>query len=64
MVLIVRNPPANAGDAGDVGSIPGLGTKIPHAVCHGQGNMKEKGGSRKKVKMGRTIWRNKKKLGP
>ena len=24
MVLIVRNPPANAGDAGDVGSIPGL----------------------------------------
>ena len=27
-----------------MGSIPGLGTKTPHAVCHGQGNMKEKGG--------------------
>ena len=23
--LVVKNPPANAGDAGDVGSIPGLG---------------------------------------
>ena len=28
-VLVVKNPPANAGDTG---SIPGLGTKIPHAV--------------------------------
>ena len=26
---MVKNPPSNAGDAG---SIPGLGTKIPHAV--------------------------------
>ena len=26
---MVKNPPANAGD---VGSIPGWGTKIPHAV--------------------------------
>ena len=26
---MVENPPSNAGD---VGSIPGLGTKIPHAV--------------------------------
>ena len=24
-VLVVKNPPANAGDVGDVGSIPGLG---------------------------------------
>ena len=23
---VVRNPPANAGDAGDVGAIPGLGS--------------------------------------
>ena len=26
---VVKNPPSNAGDAG---SIPGWGTKIPHAV--------------------------------
>ena len=26
---VIKNPPANAGD---MGSIPGLGTKIPHAV--------------------------------
>ena len=26
---VVKNPPSNAGDAG---SIPGQGTKIPHAV--------------------------------
>ena len=26
---VVKNPPSNAGDAG---SIPGLGTKVPHAV--------------------------------
>ena len=26
---VVKNPPSNAGD---VGSIPGRGTKIPHAV--------------------------------
>ena len=26
---VVKNPPS---DAGDTGSIPGLGTKIPHAV--------------------------------
>ena len=26
---MVKNPPSNAGDAG---SIPGQGTKIPHAV--------------------------------
>ena len=25
MVLVVKNPPANAGDAGDTGLIPGLG---------------------------------------
>ena len=29
---VVRNPPC---DAGDIGSIPGPGTKIPHAVVHG-----------------------------
>ena len=28
---VVKNPPANAGDTGDVGSIPSQGTKIPHA---------------------------------
>ena len=28
MALVVKNPPANAGDAGDMGSIPGLG-KFP-----------------------------------
>ena len=27
--LVVKNPPSNAGD---VGSIPGQGTKIPHAA--------------------------------
>ena len=27
--LVVENPPSNAGDAG---SIPGQGTKIPHAT--------------------------------
>ena len=26
---MVKNPPCNAGD---IGSIPGLGTKIPHAM--------------------------------
>ena len=25
VVLVVKNPPANAGDTGDMGSIPGLG---------------------------------------
>ena len=25
MVLVIKNPPANAGDMRDVGSIPGLG---------------------------------------
>ena len=29
----VKNPPSNAGDTG---SIPGQGTKIPHAVWHSQ----------------------------
>ena len=28
---VVKNPPANAGDTG---SIPGPGTKIPHALGH------------------------------
>ena len=28
---VVKNPPSNAGDAG---SIPGWGTKIPHAAGH------------------------------
>ena len=28
---VVKNPPSNAGD---VGSIPGRGTKIPHATGH------------------------------
>ena len=30
---MVKNPPFNAGDTG---SIPGRGTKIPHAVQRGQ----------------------------
>ena len=29
--LVIKNPPSNAGDAS---SIPGRGTKIPHAVWH------------------------------
>ena len=28
MVSMVKNPPANAGDVGDVGSIPGLGRSL------------------------------------
>ena len=32
MVLVVKSPPGNAGDAEDAGSIPGLGTS------HGEGN--------------------------
>jgi len=32
VVLVVKNLPANAGDARDVGSIPGLGR------CPGEGN--------------------------
>ena len=28
---VVKNPPSNAGD---MGSIPGQGTEIPHAVGH------------------------------
>ena len=48
MMLVVKNPPANAGDMGDSGSIPGLGRKIPWrraqqptsvclpGECHGQ----------------------------
>ena len=27
-VLVVKNPPANAGDTGDVGLIPGLGRSL------------------------------------
>ena len=29
MVLVVKNPPANAGDAQDVGSVPAWVRKIP-----------------------------------
>ena len=32
MALVVKNPPANAGDVRDAGSIPGLGRS------HGEGN--------------------------
>ena len=32
LALVVKNPPANAGDVKDAGSIPGLGTS------HGVGN--------------------------
>ena len=31
---VIKNPSSNAGDAG---LIPGQVTKIPHAVCTGQG---------------------------
>ena len=34
MTLVVKNPPANAGDSGDVGPIPGSG-RFPEG---GQGN--------------------------
>ena len=29
---VVKNPPANAGDIGDIGSIPGLGRSVPGEV--------------------------------
>ena len=29
MALVVKNPPAKAGDIGDMGSIPGLGRDSP-----------------------------------
>ena len=32
VVLVVKNPPAHAGDKTDEGSIPGWGTNIPHAA--------------------------------
>ena len=35
VVLVVKNPPANAGDAGDVGSVPGLG----RSPGEGDGNL-------------------------
>ena len=28
MVLVVKNPPANAGDVTDMGSVPGLGRSL------------------------------------
>ena len=36
---MVKNPPANAGGSRDTRSIPGLGSKIPHAL---QGSQKKK----------------------
>ena len=35
VVLVVKNPPANAGDAGDVDSVPGLG----RSPGEGDGNL-------------------------
>ena len=35
---VVKNPPANAGDAGDLGLIPGLGRFLPEN-SHGQRSM-------------------------
>ena len=32
MVLVVKNPPANAGDVRDVGSIPGLGRSLEESM--------------------------------
>ena len=34
MALAVKNPPANAGDEGDVGSIPGSGTPPGRGHCN------------------------------
>ena len=57
VVLVVKNPPASAGDAGDVGSIPGLG----RSPGEGDGNLlqysslppsKRGGGSKKNKQMG------------
>ena len=42
MALVVKNPPANAGDAKDVGSnprlerYPGVGNDSPRQIVHGQ----------------------------
>ena len=41
-----KNLPSNAGD---VGSVPGLGTKIPHAVLSGQKIKTNKMNRRKKA---------------
>ena len=35
VVLVVKNPPANAGDIRDVGSVPGLG-RSPGGGCDNQ----------------------------
>ena len=34
VVLVVKNPPANAGDAGDAGSAPGLGRSPEDGNCN------------------------------
>ena len=34
LVLVVRNPPANAGDARDSGLIPGLGRSLGEMATH------------------------------
>ena len=33
LTLVVKNPPANAGDLGDAGSIPGLGRSLEEEMA-------------------------------
>ena len=50
MVLVIKNPPANAGDTRDAGSIPGLGR------CPGVGNGTPLQYSCQENSMGRGAW--------
>ena len=50
MVLVVKDPPANTGDAGDLGSIPGSGTSP------GVGNSNPLQYSCLRNPMGRGVW--------
>ena len=53
MALVVKNPPANAGDIRDSGSIPGLGR------CPGKGNGNPLQYSCLESSMHREAWRAK-----
>ena len=52
MVLVVKNPPANAGDSGDTDSIPGSGISL------GVGNGNPLWESRLENSMDRGAWRS------
>ena len=44
MALVVKNPPANAGDLRDVGSIPGLGRFLENGLAiHSSGESQGQG---------------------